>query len=147
MRDDVGEVELALGVLGLQRGDARGEHVGLEHVDAGVDLAEVEFLRGRVLLLDDSGDMVTLANDAPVAGRVGHDRGEDGDRVALDPVGGDQFLQGLPGQQRHIARRDHHRPGDVRKRRQACADRVQCPTVPDRDRHVGCDFGEVTCSR
>ena len=73
-RQDVGQVQLALGVVGaqgLERVEQRGP---VEREDRAVDLADRELLRGRVaggLRLDDALDVaVVVAHDAAVAGRV-----------------------------------------------------------------------------
>ena len=54
MREDVGEVELALGVVGVQPAEAVAQGGGVEGVDAGVDLADGALGVGGVLLLDDA---------------------------------------------------------------------------------------------
>ena len=73
-REHVGQVELALGVVGGERLE-RGEEVAAgERVDAGVDLADRLLLGGRVaglLRLDDALDAaVGRPDDAAVAARV-----------------------------------------------------------------------------
>ena len=52
-RDDVGQVELLLGVVGPQPAQRRAQHRDVEGVDAGVDLADGLLRRGGVGLLDD----------------------------------------------------------------------------------------------
>ena len=58
--DDVGEVVLALGVVGRQVAQRRAEQVAAEGVDARVDLVDRELVGRGVALLDD-------AQHAPVA--------------------------------------------------------------------------------
>ena len=64
--EDVGEVLLALGVVGAQVGQAVAQDCGVEDVDAGVDLADQELFVGGVPVLDDSGDLSACANDSPI---------------------------------------------------------------------------------
>ena len=52
--DDVGEVELALGVVGRQVAQRRAEQVAPEGVDARADLVLVELVGAGVALLDDA---------------------------------------------------------------------------------------------
>ena len=78
---DVGEVELAVGVVGGEEVELAEEGRGLEAVDAGVDLAGAELLGQERFLFDDGGDLGGAgggAEDAAVAGGVGGDGGEDG---------------------------------------------------------------------
>ncbi len=53
---DVGEVELAVGVVGGEEVELGEEGGGVEAVDAGVDLGRVELVGREGLLLDDGGD-------------------------------------------------------------------------------------------
>ena len=102
--DHVGEVELALSVVGRQPREtvAQGGHV--ERVDAGVDLADRLLGRRRVLLLDDRvHGAVGTADDAAVAGRLVELRGQHGHGVALLGVVVDERAQGLGGEQRDVA--------------------------------------------
>ena len=52
-RDDVGEVELVLGVVGAQPAQRRAQRGDVEGVDPGVDLADGPLRRRGVGLLDD----------------------------------------------------------------------------------------------
>ena len=54
---DVGEVELAVGVVGGEGVEFGEERCGLEAVDAGVDLGCVELVGVEGFLLDDGGDL------------------------------------------------------------------------------------------
>ena len=53
---DVGEVELAVGVVGGEGIEVAEEGGGLEAVDAGVDFGSVELIGLEGFLLDDGGD-------------------------------------------------------------------------------------------
>ena len=78
---DVGEVELAVGVVGGEQVELGEERFGFEAVDAGVDLGRVELGGREGLLLDDGRDLGRVglaAQDAAVAGGVGRDGGKDG---------------------------------------------------------------------
>ena len=71
--DHVGQVELALCVVGGEVAQRRSEQVAAECVDARADLVDVEFFGRCVALLDDSlHPAVGRADDAAVAGRVVH---------------------------------------------------------------------------
>jgi hypothetical protein len=56
LRDDVGEVALTLRVVAAERGDERLDRRAVEHVHAGVDLADAPLLGVRVAVLDDPDD-------------------------------------------------------------------------------------------
>src|SRR5690606_1392953 len=77
--DDVGEVELPLGVVGVDAPQRGRQEAAPEAEDAGVDLVDGRLLGGGVGLLDDAPDPVVLggADDAAVAGGVGQPGGED----------------------------------------------------------------------
>ncbi len=97
---DVGEVELAVGVVGGEQIELGEERFGFEAVDAGVDLGGVELVGLEGLLLDDADDFGLVgraAQDAAVAGGVGGDGGEDGHRGVLRAGGvrrGDESVSG-----------------------------------------------------
>ena len=57
---DVGEVELAVGVVGVEGVEFLKESLGLEAVDSGVDFRCVELLGGEGFLFDDSSDFGAL---------------------------------------------------------------------------------------
>ena len=110
--DDVGEVVLAGGVVVAQRRQPALERARRRHHHAGVDLADLAHVGGRVLVLDDRDDRVggglrRRADDAAVAARLGELDGEQGQ--ALRAGGGDQALQGLGLDQRHVAVEDDRR--------------------------------------
>src|SRR5690606_17157850 len=82
--ENVGQVQLALGVVGGQAGETVGEHRGVEGVDTRVDLGDGPLGLVGVLVLDDAGDGAPgVAHDAAVTGRVVDHRGEHRDGVAL----------------------------------------------------------------
>ena len=70
----VGQVELALGVVGVERRERGDQRAAVERVDAGVDLADLQLLGGRVagrLGLGHAQDRaVAVADDAPVGARA-----------------------------------------------------------------------------
>ena len=124
MVEDVGEVLLALCIVGAQVRQAVAQDGGVENVDAGVDLADQElFVRG-VAVLDDSGDLSAGAHDPPVARRILHLRGQHRDCVALGAMDGDEPTEGFAREQWHISVRDHHLPLEVRQLPQSAGDRM-----------------------
>ncbi len=113
--DDVGEVALALGVVGPDLPERLAQDGDVEGVDAGVDLGDGALLLGRVLLLDDADDpAVLVADDPAVAGRVPQARGDDGDGRPAGLVGLGQRDERLAAQQRDVAVGDEDGPGEVR---------------------------------
>ena len=112
--DDVGEVLLALRVVGADVGQRVAQHVGVEGVDAGVDLGERALGVGGVLVLDDLLDPPAVAaHDPAVARRVGEVGGDDRHRTAALGVGPGELDQGGAGEQRHVAAGDQHGAGEV----------------------------------
>ena len=102
--DDVGEVVLALGVVGRQVAQRRAEEVAAEGVDARADLADLPLLAAGVALLDDAQHpVVGTADDPAVAGRVVQHRRQHGDGVVVGDVGGDELVERLGPQQRRVA--------------------------------------------
>ena len=104
-REDVGEVHLALRVVGADAAERIAQHREVEGVDARVDLVDRELVVGGVLVLDDAQHLgsVLAAQDAAVPGGVGDPGGEHGDRGAGALVSGDQLAQGGRLQQGHVA--------------------------------------------
>ena len=89
---------------------------------------------------------VGAADDPSVAGRVGHLRGEDGDRGPGGLVRGIQLTQGGGGQQRHIAVGDEDGAVEVgRQRLQAAFDGAAgaLDLVLVGDQTVGVALGDV----
>jgi uncharacterized metal-binding protein len=101
----VGQVELALGVAILhlrQRGQQKRRVHG---VDAGVDLTDRE-LRGRaVFVLDDPHDLATFANQPPIAVWICQRCTE---QTQLAGRLGQQLLQARQRQQRRVTVQNEH---------------------------------------
>ena len=105
--DDVGEVVLALRVVGGELAQRGPEQVATERVDARADLVDVEFVGRGVAVFDDPLRLaVVLADDAAVAGRVVDDAREQRGRVAVGDVGLDEVGERLGPQQRRVAGED-----------------------------------------
>ncbi len=103
-RHDVGEVVLALAVLGAQPAERRREQIAAEAVDRGVDLVDLELLGRGVTLLDDASDVaVAIATDASVARGIGEARREQRGRGTALTVLSDERGDGLAPQQRRVA--------------------------------------------
>ncbi len=86
---DVGEVELAVGVVGGEGVEFGEEGTRVEAVDAGVYFGSGELVGREGFLLDDGGDFGAgggAAEDAAVSGGVGGDGGEDGHGGVLGEV-------------------------------------------------------------
>ncbi len=66
---DVGEVELAVGVVGVEGVEFGEEGCGLEAVDAGVDLGCVELVGREGFLFDDGGDFGAVGCERAGRGR------------------------------------------------------------------------------
>ena len=99
----VGQIELALGVIGFEAGDGLDQYGGLEHIDGGVHFLHGQFAAVGVFLLDDAQHVaLTVTDDAAVAGRIIKHGGEHGGAVSGCGVEFDQFAQRLTIQQRHV---------------------------------------------
>ncbi len=122
----VGQVELALRVVGRQPRQAVAQHRRVERVHTGVDLGDQLFGGGGVLLLDDPlHGAVAGTHDPAVADRVLHHGRQHGHRVARRSVLGQQGLEGLGVEQRHVAvAHDHGAAQVVRQLCQAARDGV-----------------------
>ena len=112
-RQDVGQVQLALGVVGVQAPERVDQRGRVERVDAGVDLADLELLRRRVArglgLGDAQHGAVRVADHAPVGARlVELHRGHRGARTRR-LVRLDEALDRVGGEQRDVAVDDDHR--------------------------------------
>ena len=106
-RDDVGEVVLALDVLGNQAAQRRREEPPAEAVDRGVDLVDRQLLRGGVALLHDAGDVAAgVAHHAPVARGVVEAGGEHGGGAVAEAVLAGEHGQRLRAQQRGVGEDD-----------------------------------------
>src|SRR5262249_56340118 len=62
-RDDVGQIDLSLIVVGLQLAERREEECGLDTVEADVHLAYRAHVGTSVALFDDGGDVAVAAHD------------------------------------------------------------------------------------
>ena len=107
---DVGEVVLALRVVGLHHAQRRRQQAAPEAEDAGVDLVDLELVGRRVAVLDDAGDALVLAHphDAAVAGGVVEPGGEDRARGVGAAVLAHQRGDGVGPQQRRVAGEHEH---------------------------------------
>ena len=145
-RDDVGDVELALRVVGRQALERVAQRLGLEGVDAGVELADPQLVLGGVLLLHDPGDRPRrAAQDPAVAGRVVEVAGQQRDGVGLGVMDGDEVGERLAGEQRGVAVRHDDGALQARQVGEGALDGVagaQLLLLHDRAR-LGRDVGEV----
>ena len=117
-RDDVGQVQLVLGVVRRQPAQRGAQRADVEGVDARVDLADGPLLRGGVGLLDDRDDLAVLrAQDPAVARRVRQRRGQHGHRGRLTAVRLDQGGQRVGVQQRDVAGGHHDDAGEIVRQR------------------------------
>ena len=129
VRDDVGQVVLALRVGVRQLGQPLLEPRGRRGHDAGVDLGDLALQRRRVLLFDDGPHQANavgvagldVAHDAAVAERVGQIDGQQ--REVLAGAGRDQRAQRLGADQRHVAV-EHQRDAVVGQHRHRLLHRV-----------------------
>ena len=106
--DHVGEIELALRVVGAQAGQAATQQVGVEDIDPRVDLGDEQFVGVGVLVLDDAQHLMVLAHHPAVAGGIVDVGGEHGGGIVLGVVGVDQRLQRGTRQHGDVAVGDHH---------------------------------------
>ena len=108
--DDVGEVQLALRVVGGDAAQGRSEQVPPEGVDARGDLGDGPLVGRCVALLDDAQDLAVATGDDPaVAGRVLDDARQQRRRAAVGDVGGDQLVERLRQQQGRVTGDDDDR--------------------------------------
>ncbi len=105
-RGYVGEVELAVGVVGVEEIEFGKELGGFEAVDAGVDLRCGKLVGSEGFLLDDGGDFGAGgcgAEYSAVTSGVGGDGGEDGHGGALGEVKVADGLNGFGTDERNVA--------------------------------------------
>ncbi len=111
-RHHVGEVLLALRVVGHDPLDRVGQQRSVKGVAAGIDLVDRALLRRRVGVLDDVGQRAAVVpDDPPVAGRVADPRGQHGDRVSRRVVLPGQRGERAGPEQRHVAAGHQHDAG------------------------------------
>ena len=106
--DELGEVVLALGVVGGEGRQEAAQPGRVEHVEADVDLGDRELVGRRVARLDDARQVAVRrrASRAVVDGVGQHDRGDGRPRRTVDVVAA-QAGQQLGAGQRHVAVQDH----------------------------------------
>ena len=106
---DVGEVVLALGVVGGDPAQGRRQQRSAEAVDRRVDLGHLELVGRGVALLDDAAHPTVLVAHHPAVARgvVEHGR-QHRARRARGPVLVDQRADGGRPQQRRVARQHEH---------------------------------------
>ena len=103
-RHGVGEVKLALVVVGAELGQHLRQFLPVEAVDAGVGEADAALLLAAVAVFHDCAHVAGfIGNHAAVTRGIGQPCGEQGHRGTAGPVPGEQLLQGFLPQQGHIA--------------------------------------------
>ena len=112
--EHIGQVLLALGVVGGHLLECVAEDVGVESVDPRVDLGDGPLLVRGVLLLDDASHRaVGVAQDATVAGGVVEVCGDDGDGTSSGLMALDQVVKRLGGEEGDVAVSDEDGAGQV----------------------------------
>ncbi len=107
--EGVGQVELALRVVGFQVGDGLGKQVRVENVYGGVHLVHGQFAAVGVFLFHDAQHVAfAVADDAAVSGRIIENGGEHGRAVAAALVEVEQAVQRFRVKQRHVGCRDEY---------------------------------------
>ncbi len=110
----IGEVVLALGVVGRELPEMVEQGIRLENVDAGVDLVDAQLLGGGVLRLDDAQNNASIiADDAAIHRRLVQLHGQECRRVVRSLVLLDQPLQCLGPGQRNVAGENEHPAGAI----------------------------------
>ena len=140
----LGQVVLALGVIGGQARQRLAQRTRREHVDTAVDLADLQLgLRwrrpARLVSTIRSSVPSRGADDAPVPGRGPPVDGRDGRGGAGRPVRRDQRLIASALDQRHVAAEDDHRRVVGRGPRTAPSPRApprRCRRRPAGSRHA-----------
>lgn len=106
-REGIGQVKFPLCIFSVNALQDIEEHVGIENVNSGIDLGNPFLLRRGVLLLNNFFEAAARsANDAPIAGRVGHDDGKYRGAGTAGAVLGEEFQGGRSGEQGNIAGKD-----------------------------------------
>ena len=112
-RQHVGQVVLALGVVGPHLLQRHQQRVAVEREHARVDLADLTFVLGRVAVGLGLGHPldrpVRRSDHPPIAGRIRQLDGHDRRRRMRPAVRLDQRAQRLGPHQRHVAVDHHHR--------------------------------------
>lgn len=112
--EDVGEVLLALAVVGPDLPERVGEQLAVEREHPGVDLTDRALRLGRVLVLHDGrhGPGGAVTDDPAVPGGVRHLGGQHGHGVAVGGVRGGELPERGPGEQRGVTADDDDGPVD-----------------------------------
>ena len=105
-RDELGQVQLTGRRRGLQVADPGPQPGALERIQAAVDLLDGALSLGRVLVLDDPGDVAAGPDDPAVAPRVLRHRGGQGDGRFGRPAAFDEAAHGRGRQERRVAAQD-----------------------------------------
>ena len=107
--DDVGQVVLALCVVGPQAAKAGGKHTPVEAVDRGSDLGDRQLGVARVALFNDLGDLVAVrSHDHSRSRWVLHDGGQQRRRRVVGMVLFHECDERRRANERCIARQDDH---------------------------------------
>ena len=107
--DDVGEVNLALAVIGAHPAEGVEQETPVRQVDTGIDLADGPLLIGRVLLLDDGLHRAPGIDQDPAVAEGFLDQGtHQGEGRPVAAVDLDQRPQGLGADERRVAAEDEH---------------------------------------
>ena len=115
--DDIGEVVLALGVVGAEASQRRAEQIATERTHAGPHLADGQHLGRGIALFDDLQHSAVAmlrgcTQHPPIAPWVVEHRRDRGGCIAAADVGGDELVQGLGAQQWRVApQHDAPEPG------------------------------------
>ena len=113
-REDVGQVDLALVVVGSYVGEGFAQVVSVECVDTSVDFVDEGLFFGGVTLLDNGGHATAgIANNATVARGIIDARGQDGDDICLFDMGIDEVFQSLGAQHGNVAGGDDNNAVDL----------------------------------
>ncbi len=106
--DHVGEIELALRIIGVEVVECWGEQVALEGIDAGTHFLDIKLFRGRVALLNDSHHpVIASSNDPSVSGGVSAQTGQERRGIVVGHMGGDQLVEGVSSEERSVTGDDH----------------------------------------
>ena len=99
----IGNVLLALSVIGSHLKQGLAQHISVKGVDTGVNLGNLELFGGGVLRLNNGGHLASLvAHDTAVGTGLIHVGSQHSDRVLVMLVESDKLAQSLGAQQRHI---------------------------------------------
>ena len=101
--ESIGQVELALSIVGFEVGNRFSQQFGVEHVDGRVHFVHSQFAAVSVLLFHNAQHVAfAVADDAAIAGRIVKNGGEHGGTIAALLMEGKQLVQRVGIEQRHI---------------------------------------------